>query len=580
MKDVPEQDRQPDVAARDRRKRIADNAGRVVILLTVPFWLFLFVTAVRTGYLSWIAIAVGAIFVTSLTISPILSWAGRKRLAGVFLAVPFAIIALYLLSGAMAMLWPEGNGTWHPYRFDDELAAIEAKRAVPDAENAARRYDLAFAGMDEGDEPNFIFSGVSIRDELGKQPWKGDDYRQASEWLDSQSAMIARLLEIGRMEKCRWPVQADTYDEYTVPYRKLNHSVKLLLAAGNRDLGKGRVTEALTKYWCILRIADHVRQQPSMVDSLTGFRCERNGLQMIRHVLVQSDLSDEDIAQVANHLPKAADPWPQEWERLLEFEKLHYMNFLGELYEVNDKGAVRFAACPVTSPKTERGRKDAKRASRFPRLYWLMSMPRDPHAVREIADRYFAKFEHIANSERLPQVDRYEPPARVSRTDFAKTACNPYRWCAETFFFDEQEYIQHRHLRTPSITSRRGTWLVYGLRRYHEVHGAWPPTLDAIADFVPAEAFFDPTAGEAFVYTPDGDSFKLYSKGFNRIDEGGRSGYVRALDKSEDDIWLWPPPPVRESEPLDDEEVKKQMEEIYGKDYAETFFKDDGSDKR
>jgi uncharacterized pyridoxal phosphate-containing UPF0001 family protein len=40
----------------------------------------------------------------------------------------------------------------------------------------------------------------------------------------------------------------------------LNHSVKLLLAAGNRDLGEGRVAEALTKYFCILRIADHLHQ--------------------------------------------------------------------------------------------------------------------------------------------------------------------------------------------------------------------------------------------------------------------------------------------------------------------------------
>jgi hypothetical protein len=577
MKEMSEQDRQTRDAARARRKHIAEQVARIVGLLAGFFWLLVFLALVRTGYLSSIGIAVGALLTIPCIIGSVAGLAGRKRLEKGLSWLWGGTIILIMTAAITTFIWPQGPGTWRPYRFDEELAAIETRRAVPDAENAAPRYESVFGKMHMDDEPNFVFSGASsIRDELWRGPWKSTDYPQAAEWFDSQSSAINDLLEIGRMEKCRWPVQADTYDEYTVPYKKLRPCMLLLIAAGNRDLGENRATAALTKYFCTLKIADHIHQQPSKVDCLMSLGCERDGLRMIRYVLVQSPLSDEDVAQIAGHLPPAADPWPEEWERLLEHEKLHYMNLLGRLYEINDDGAVRFAASPAFSPK------EGTHAGRFPRFYWLMSMPRDPHAVRGIVDKYFAKFQHGVSSERLPQMDRHEQPPRASLNDFAKAVCNAYRWGFEMFFFNEREYMQHRQWRVPAITSRRGTWLILGLRRYHNAHGTWPQTLDRISEYVPPDALLDPTADEAFVYVPDGDSFKLYSKGPNRVDEGGRNRYLRALKKSEDDISIWPPPvpePEPESDSLD-EEMREQLEKAYGKDYVENLLKNDGSKKR
>jgi hypothetical protein len=563
MKEMSEQDGQTGDAVRARRKRVIERVFGIIGLVASCFWLLVFIMVLRTGYLSWIGITVAAFFIASMIVAPVFTWAGRRRLATLCHGLHFGMMILPAVLVGVTFLWPQGNdGTWHSYRFDDELAAIEAKRAVPDAENAAPRYESVFGRMNMDDEPNFVFSGTSfIRSELGDGPWKGNDYPQATAWLDSQSSTIDGLLEIGKMEKCRWPVQADMFDEHMVPYKKLRRCMVLLIAAGNRDLGENRVTAALTKYFCTLRLADHIHQQPSEGDCFTSLGCERDGLRMIRYVLVQSPLSDEDLAQVASHLPSAADPRPEEWERLLEHEKLHYMNLLGRLYEVNADGAVRFATWPLISAKYE----DGNHAGGFPSLYWLMSMPRNPHAVRSIADKYFAGLEHHLDFEPQPLMDKYQPPSRSSLDDFAKATCNAYRWGLEMCFFDRQEYVRHRQQRAPSITARRGTWLVLGLRRYRDAHGVWPQTLDAISEYTPAEAFLDPTAGEAFVYTLDGDSFRLYSKGSNRIDEGGRRRYVKALDKSEDDIAIWPPP--RPEPQPSKEEIEKELEKIYGKDY-------------
>jgi hypothetical protein len=578
MKEVSEQYRRTG-AARTRWMRIAQNVARIVQLLVASFWLLVFALMVRTGYLSWIGLTVGAIFVGSVTISPFLGWAGRRRWELATGGVHLGMIVLAVIVTPLTLLWPQDKGMWRPYRFDDELAAMEARRAVPEAENAAPRYRSVFADLDLADQPDFFFAGSFLREEFEKQPWKGNDYPQASKWLDSQSRIIDGLIAIGAMEKCRWPVRADVYDAYTVPYRELRRSESLLLASGNRDLGEGRVTEALTKYFCILRMADHRHQQPSQVDSLTAYHYERDALERIRQVLVQSRLSEADIAQIAGHLPSATDPWPEKWQRLSELQKLHYLNLLGRLYEVDQEGHVRFARKIVLSPGNEREQRDP---TRVPRVYWLMSMPRDPHAVRSIVDRYFAMFDHHVGSSCPPQPTEDEQSSRASVNDFCKAICNTYRWGLEMMFFNERKYIQDHQWCVPSFTARRGTWLILGLRRYHDVHGAWPQTLEAISQYGPAEALVDPTNGEALVYGTDGDGFRLYSKGFNRIDEGGRSGYVRASKKVEDDIWIWPPPaPKPPEDEIADDEVVKQMEQIYGKEHVETYMKKDkGSDKQ
>jgi hypothetical protein len=119
------------------------------------------------------------------------------------------------------------------------------------------------------------------------------------------------------------------------------------------------------------------------------------------------------------------------------------------------------------------------------------------------------------------------------------------------------------------LTQRRGTWLLLGLRRYHNEHGAWPETLDAITEYVPADAFDDPTSVDRFVYALDEDGFTLYSKGVNRIDEGGRNDWNEARDTYEDDIAIWPPH-VRKPRPQTKEsmdEMMKQLAEIYGERY-------------
>jgi hypothetical protein len=60
----------------------------------------------------------------------------RPGLKWFWAGVGVVVIALIIW-----VFMPEDDTGWRPYTFDEELAALEAKRAIPDEENAARIYN-------------------------------------------------------------------------------------------------------------------------------------------------------------------------------------------------------------------------------------------------------------------------------------------------------------------------------------------------------------------------------------------------------------------------------------------------------
>jgi hypothetical protein len=574
MEQMSEQDRQNNSDARARRKCIAEKVGRVLVLATGIFWLLIFIAISSTGYISWTGIAVGTSVIVPFVLRSVAGMVGKKRLEKLLSRLSQIALLLIAVTAAVVLFWPEDKGTWRPYRFEDELAAVEAGRAVPDHDNAASRYESALAAIDVNSRPDWVSNGSSEHDEFINRPWKAADHPQVSQWLDSCAATIDELSQIGKMEKCRWPVYATADCNWTVPYERLSCAVRLLAMAGNRDLGEGRVQKALTAYFCMLRLADHLCQQTVDIDFSYAFAAERASLSMIRHVLVCCELTSEDIEQIGNRLPTSANTWNRDTARLQEFNKLRFALLMAQAYEINEQGNIRFAASNWCLRNATQGGSFAE--GRGWRLYWLMNMPRNPQAVWAMTEKESTAFARFLESG--PVLSRAEEDKDTGWTfiDFAKIFGNLARFCAREDCFGTFTYMHFGERYANQMTLRRGTWLVLGLRRYRDANGAWPQTLDLVSKHVPAEAFSDAITGEAFVYAPDGNSFRLYSKGFNRIDDGGRCRYIRALNTIEDDVTLWPPPPP---ESHDEESMRKELEEIYGKDYVETHFKDDGSDR-
>jgi len=104
-----------------------------------------------------------------------------------------------------------------------------------------------------------------------------------------------------------------------------------------------------------------------------------------------------------------------------------------------------------------------------------------------------------------------------------------------------------------SLAAGRATHVLIALRRYKNKHGRWPDTLDEIKSLAPPEVFVDPISGDSFVYKLADDTFRLYSKGQNNIDEDGQRNRTYDPNTTEftqhkDDWLLWPPrmPKTRE----------------------------------
>ena len=101
----------------------------------------LFLVGVWTQNLHWLWLII-----------PIALWvaAFKRKLAG-WLALGF----LATIVGIVIWLFLPDSGNWRPYTFDYELKDLEAKRAVPDSENAAVVYRKFFARLDINNAPPF-----------------------------------------------------------------------------------------------------------------------------------------------------------------------------------------------------------------------------------------------------------------------------------------------------------------------------------------------------------------------------------------------------------------------------------------
>ncbi|MHC4326469.1 MAG: hypothetical protein ACYSUX_19550 [Planctomycetota bacterium] len=174
--------------------------------------------------------------------------------------------------GAVVLLFiiwiflPEDNEGWRPYTFEKELAALEARYAIPDEENAATIYNEIVETLDiDSNQPEFFTkSKPSSRDE----PWLSKDHPETTEWLKDHQNTIEKLIQAATKEKCIFlPIGADitAIDRNMKNLSKIRRCVFLLISAANNDMAEGRTDAGIEKYLSILQIAHHLHQQPTLL---------------------------------------------------------------------------------------------------------------------------------------------------------------------------------------------------------------------------------------------------------------------------------------------------------------------------
>ena len=86
---------------------------------------------------------------------------------------------------------------------EQRLAAIEAARVIPDAENAAILYNQL---LDKYDKSLFSTLSIDPNDIANRKPWLSIDYPDLAKWFEERQEITTNLLQVYKFEKCRFPI--------------------------------------------------------------------------------------------------------------------------------------------------------------------------------------------------------------------------------------------------------------------------------------------------------------------------------------------------------------------------------------
>jgi hypothetical protein len=478
-------------------------------------------------------LALVAIFLLACTILP-LRW--RKWF--------WAEVGVIVLVLVLWVLAPEKDSGWKPFTFDDELAVLEAKNKIPDEENAAVIYNKLIADYNKSDfEPNFIT--CEMDNVLLSEYWSTKDYPQVAEWINQHKELIDKLLQASEFEKCKFDVISKSPLLFDIKMTgALRRWTFLLSRASNNDIAEKRIDQGLKKIYCTLQMGKHLCQQSSLVEILVGIALKPLAIERFNNFAITGNVNKKQLDTIEGFIEEVRYDWQSDLPRMLDYEKLFCKNMFGIFYEVNTKGQFRFIRNPKNAikllspefkipPQNYLQRKLVKANSI---LYWFFA-PATPQELSKTIDVAYQKFYETTD----PNFDWSKGPKKFSIFSFRLN----YKYFIKMLaLMEESTYYKIHDLYLRQESGKNGSLLLIALRRYKDKTGVWPESLDKIKGLTNEENFIDPVNDQFFVYKLTGDSFALYSKGENGIDDNGErffeySSDANQIKKAADDIKIW-----------------------------------------
>jgi hypothetical protein len=241
-----------------------------------------------------------------------------------FVAIAIVIVAIgcYLLSKTILSDFQT---------VDEQLAAIEAARAIPDEENAAIIYNQLLENYLESSlVPDFM---DEIDYVTGLEPWSSKNYPEFAEWLKDRQDTISTLLEASKKEECRFSIITDFQQMQSrmEQIRAMNRFSILLSHAANNDIAEDRIDAFIQKYHCLIQMANHLCQQPVALDFLFGTFVDSSALDGMRNLIVEGNLTEEHLRAIEAALPHTKDNWTEISSKIIEFETLYQRKNIGLL---------------------------------------------------------------------------------------------------------------------------------------------------------------------------------------------------------------------------------------------------------
>jgi hypothetical protein len=233
------------------------------------------------------------------------------------------VTAIFLFLILLVIFYPFGSRV----SIDEQLKAFDARRFVPDENNAATIYNKLIADFIENDF-NSEITGVSIDNPKFRKPWRSANKPNAAEFLNNQKQTISTLLEALKKEKCYFPIETNYtyYATYslTITNRlsKFRTWARLLSFAANNDIGEGRIEDAIVKYAGLMRMAEHLNQEKQTLAFLVSFAIEGISTQSIKTTVIESDITEKQLNLIEAIPLQTSDQWEKIYLEISKIDKL------------------------------------------------------------------------------------------------------------------------------------------------------------------------------------------------------------------------------------------------------------------
>lgn len=468
---------------------------------------------------------------------------------------------------------PDNNEGWRPYTFDDDLAELEAKYAVPDEDNAAMIYEKILKNFDYNEFD--VNLPVEIYDAVHREPWTVEDYPQAALYIERSKEIIDLLFKATQKKKCLFPIMSpiqisDQQIGYPIAMRRWS---RLLTFLSNNDVAEGRINDAIKKIYTIYKMGIHVSQQPNGIAMIVGISSKIMAMDNLKKIVIEQNVNKKVLAEIEELLIKDKLYWKATLPKMIDSDKIFCKDVLSRYYEINREDKIRFSRDSFAQlrehwrkafedsnePESELDKhfRDFAYLSYWERKYlkactiwYWFYLPSNPEKAADDAEEAFEKYYLMVKDDYDWDKEPRSLLSYITAYDFKLMCFSYHRFIKSISGMSEETYHQLYDLYMRLKTDKKGVLLSIGLKRYKNTTGEWPNSLDGIKEFTSEENFVDPANGSSFVYKIIDDSFTLYSKGKNNIDDNGlrekniyKDGNILDCDienEGTDDWVIWP----------------------------------------
>ncbi|MHC4641675.1 MAG: hypothetical protein ACYS32_08520, partial [Planctomycetota bacterium] len=243
---------------------------------------------------------------------------------------------------------PDNSEGWRPYTFDEEFAALEAKYAIPDSENAAIIYNKLLEDYNE----SALYANLSYGEQYRLRNGEAllSVYKpKIRNWMQQHKTTVEELLKASEIEKCRFPLNPQSVNS-TQRGKRLNamrNWAILLTTTANIDFREGRTDEALEKLKAVLQMGKHENQQGTLIDVVVGIAVQSRAISQFKNFIIDGDASEEHLSRISKPLAEIKHDWYSDLPGILECGRLFAKSSLARMfYQINKKGRIRLSRDP------------------------------------------------------------------------------------------------------------------------------------------------------------------------------------------------------------------------------------------